>query len=296
VTGQPLDSEKAVGALLARVETNGAEVLGELSRQELAALDALEGAVLDGSALSWWAGLDEAEQAEVREAAGQSLSERGLVHVMAGDDGERSAQMAPELGIMLLARRSPSVVAVAAARDREPTNATDKDGINGATVAVERHGDRAAACNLSAGAKVEERYVLYGVAEEERGLRWVLVERVEASGLHRFLMATPAWATRELAQWACTSPGPDTSSADGYEAIPAPVTRVIEVIHPHPDGPKRAGLIVQVGSGKPRSSAGVPSAEDERSRVVFAATKPEELMTRLTAMLTDTPQHPWDIA
>lgn len=192
MTGDPRQSDvEGAQALLDQVERDDAVQLPAVSAAELGTLGALQAALVDDDAWSWWTGMPDAERFALSAMAMKFLIHRGLadppdpdtvraVDTDAGDgDGEVAVRVGPLLGLILAGRLRP------------------------AFVAVRRDGARSA----------PDRMRLYGIAEEGGGLRAVLAE--EATGkpaahfgpAYQYALVSPAEAARSLVRWAKRSPG-----------------------------------------------------------------------------------------
>lgn len=186
MTGDPRQSNVAMAqALMDQVERDGAVQLPAVSAAELGALGALQGALIDDDAWSWWIGAPEAERLQLAAMALKFLVHRGLVDPPDPDADrvERADEVAlrvrPLLGMILAGRLQPSFVAVRREGAGSPP----------------------------------DRMRLYGIAEEGTGLKAVLAE--EATGKHasgfgpgyQYALVSPTEATLSLVRWVGRSPG-----------------------------------------------------------------------------------------
>lgn len=154
--------------------------LPSLTREELAVTGSLEASPLgDVSEIEYWNGLDADARQAATVAALRSLGARGLVDLDRAEpdaSGGVALNAAPELGVILAARRQPAYVAVGS----EP-----RQGLFGFVR-------------------------LYGILDEVRKLNLVLLERASPDGIHQFALCRPAKAASEVSRWAC---GPATEAA-----------------------------------------------------------------------------------
>jgi hypothetical protein len=178
--------------------------LPTLTREELAVTGSLEASPLrDSSEIDYWNGLTDDARRAAGAAALRSLDARGLVDltqkVEADASGNVEINSAPELGLILAARRQPSIVAVGSEPQR---------GLFGFMR-------------------------LYGVIDERHDMTIVLMERTAESGVHEFGLCLVPRAAHEVSAWAC---GPDPiENGDKSETL----VRTVEVIRPSQSGPSR---------------------------------------------------------
>ena len=200
--------------IIERLQREDLVRLPTLTREELAVLGSLEASPLrDTSEIDYWSGLSDDARRAAGAAALRSLSARHLVDLTqpgeADASGHVSIKPAPELGMILAARRQPSFVAVGSEPQR---------GLFGFVR-------------------------LYGVIDEHREMTIVLLERTAGTGVHEFAICKPEQAADEVSAWAC---GPDPlKNGDKLETL----VRTVEVIRPSEAGPSRHRLAVLVGDG-----------------------------------------------
>lgn len=174
--------EKRAGAaaeIVDRAQREEMVTLPSLTREELAATGSLEASPLgDVSEFEYWNGLDAGARQAATVAALRSLAARGLVDLQRGEPdpgGGVSVNTAPELGVILAARRQPAYIAVGS----EPRQ------------------------------KLFGFVRLYGILDHVRKLNLVLLERASPEGIHQFALCRPAIAAGEVSRWAC---GPATEA------------------------------------------------------------------------------------
>lgn len=197
--------------LIDRLQREDIVVLPTLTREELAVTGSLEASPLrDAAEVTQWNGLHEEARRVATAAALRSLGSRKLIDLSQRPESDASGQVAlntaPELGMILAARRQPSYLAVGS----EP-----RQGLIGFVR-------------------------LYGVLDEKRKLNIVLLERAAPNGIHEFALCMPAKAASELSRWAC-GPRVEDNSGKAEAAL-----RTIEVIRPSKTGPLRTRLGVLV--------------------------------------------------
>lgn len=197
--------------LVDRLQHEEMVALPHLTREELAVTGSLEATPLrDAAEITQWNGLSEEARRTATAAALRSLGARSLIdlgeHPSSDSTGQVALSTAPELGLILAARRQPSFVAVGS----EP-----------------RHG-------------LFGFVRLYGVIDERRKLKIVLLERAAPNGIHEFALCLPAKAALELSRWA------SAPRVQGGQGNTEAALRTIEVIRPSTKGPVRQRLAVLV--------------------------------------------------
>ena len=186
VTADPRQPDvEETQALLDQVERDDAVQLPAVSAAELGSLGALQAALVDDDAWSWWIGMPEAERFQLAAMALKFLVHRGLVDPPGPDAGEVentdevALRVRPLLAVILAGRLQP------------------------AFVAVRRDGARSS----------PDRMLLYGIAEEGSGLRAVLAEEAtgkQAAGFgpgYQYALVSPSEAAKSLVRWIKRSPG-----------------------------------------------------------------------------------------
>lgn len=171
---------EAVSALLdqAATMTAGVVPLPAMTAAELCVLGAMSRSLIDASAWSWWISAPAARRTALWEMAWQFLSYRGLVTLTAPGLTER-ARIGPSASLIAAGRIRPAFIVLC----RE-----DGNGEPG-------------------------RRRMFGIAEQDRGLRAVLVEDAGTRNLgwagpaYQYGLASPAAACHGLSRWAAP-PGP----------------------------------------------------------------------------------------
>ena len=245
VTGDPLTSNVAMAqALMDQVERDDAVQLPAVSTAELGALGALQGALIDDDAWSWWIGKPEAERGQLAAMALKFLVHRGLVDPPDADTDQAEHTERAERADEVALRVRPLLAMILAGRLRSAFVAVRRDGAGSSP----------------------DRMRLYGIAEEGSGLKAVLAE--EATGKHasgfgpgyQYALVSPAEAATSLVRWVKRSPG--RRLAIGRRPV-----KVIDVYRPNTGaGPTLSHLTVTPvsdGFRVERDSDGSPVEGDE---------------------------------
>jgi hypothetical protein len=246
MTDPEADRTRRARRLLDDAVSTGRVELPTLSRDELAALGALDsGPLRDAGELAWWLDMSEEVRTAVTVAALRGLGARGLVNLdQPPSDSTDVVQVptAPELGAILASRAQPAFVAVG--------------------------GDPEAG--------QPGRLRLYGILEEGRGVRCVLTELVEDSALHRFALCSSHRALGDLAEWACA-----TAATIDENGRTHPMARTLEVVRPSSTGPAETRLLVLVGT----DAVAVAEVGDDDQPGEPAVISAEDLRDRLERLL-----------
>ena len=230
----------AVRALLDQAEamTSGAVRLPAMTAAELCVLGAMTTSLIDASAWSWWTSAPPARRQVLRGAAWRFLAHRQLITPDA--PGRQTPGQAGRV------RVTPAAALIVAGRTRAAFIVLCREGVTGEP----------------------ERTRMYGIADQHRGLRAVLIEDATPGQLgwagpaYEFGLASPAAAGRALARWATT-----TGSAPPLRPRP----RLIDLYLPGAGARLPAGRIAvratgngwQVQRDSSLLSAGHPLAWDE---------------------------------
>ena len=179
--------------------TSGAVRLPAMTAAELCVLGTMASSLIDASAWSWWTSAPLADRPVLREAAWRFLGYRQLITpgapVWETPGGAGRVRLAPAAALIVAGRTRPAFIAVC------------RKGATGEP----------------------ERTRMYGIADQHRGLRAVLIEVARpgrtgwAGPAYEFGLASPSAASRALARWAVT-PG---SAAGGH-----PPPRLIDIYLP----------------------------------------------------------------
>ncbi len=182
--GDPRQADAdAVRALVdqATAVTCGAVRLPAMTAAELCVLGTMASSLIDASAWSWWTSAPRAGRPALREAAWRFLGHRQLITPGApvretpGEPGR--VRVAPAAALIVAGRTRPAFIAVC------------REGATGEP----------------------ERTRMYGIADQHRGLRAVLIEDARpgqvgwAGPAYEFGLASPPAAGRALARWAVTT-------------------------------------------------------------------------------------------
>lgn len=168
----------AARALLDQASRDGAVQLPAMSAAELCTLGAMQASLIDEDAWNWWTGKAEAEREALSSATLKFLTHRKLLDppdpASEGPAAENVAlRVRPDLGVILAGRTRPAFIVLS----REGAEGTPRD------------------------------MRLYGIADEEYGLRAVLAEEATHRNAewmgpaYLYLLASPAEAAMSLVRW-----------------------------------------------------------------------------------------------
>ncbi len=168
----------AARALLDQVDRDGAVRLPAMSTAELCTLGAMQSSLIDQDAWNWWTGKAESERDALSAATLKFLTHRKLLDPPGPGTDDPAAEnvmlrVRPDLGVILAGRTRPAFIVLS------------RDGANGAPRDMR----------------------LYGISDQEYGLRAVLAEeathrQAEWMGpAYLYLLASPAEAAMSLVRW-----------------------------------------------------------------------------------------------